>query len=100
MAHPRSFFYGFAVGPGFIEPGLRAWFVLASVPWYASTVDDSGPQFVLEPAVNARFAVNEAKTLWAKGTLGAILPVAGPIGSSTLVGASAKGFRVNGEFQF
>ncbi len=95
-----SFFYSFAVGPGFIEPGLRAWLVYAQLPWYTQSTDDSGAQFVLEPAVNARYAVNEAKSLWVNGRLGFIAPVAGPIGSSPVVGASIKGFRVDAEFQF
>lgn len=95
-----SFYYGFAVGPGFIEPGLRAWFVYAAVPWYSSMSDDSGPQFVVEPTVNARFAVNEAKSLWVNGRLGFIAPVAGPLGNSAVVGASIKGFRVGAELQF
>jgi hypothetical protein len=95
-----SFFYGFAVGPGFIEPGLRAWLTYAKLPWYLPVSDDSGPQFVLEPAVNARFALNEAKSLWINSRLGFIAPVAGPLGNSPVVGASIKGFRVNAEFGF
>jgi hypothetical protein len=90
-----SFFYGFEVGPGYIEPGVRAFFVYTQAPWYGQNNDDSGPQFVLEPAVYARYPVNEAKSMWVKGGVGFIAPVkSGP------QGAQAFGVRVHAEFQF
>ena len=91
-----SFFYGIAAGPGFIEPGLRTWFTYAQAPWYSTTISGSEPQFTLEPAVNARFAVNEDKSMWVKATVGGVLPVI----PSQIAGASMKGLRVNAQFGF
>jgi hypothetical protein len=95
-----SFFYGFAVGPGFIEPGLRAWFVLPSLPWYSTNSDVSGLQLVVEPAVNARFAVGEQKSTWLKAGIGFIAPLAGPLGATNAAGVNIDGFRVHAEIGF
>jgi hypothetical protein len=96
-----SFFYGIGVGPGFIEPGLRTWLAVASTPVTTPTRDYSGAQFVVEPAVNARFSVNADKTMWAKGGLGFLLPVSGPLGGANApFDATIRGFRVNAEFSF
>ena len=95
-----SFFYGFAVGPGFIEPGVRAWFVLPSLPWYSTLGDISGFQLVVEPAVVARFGVDEEKKTWIKAGLGFIAPVAGPLGASNNAGVNIDGFRIHAEIGF
>jgi hypothetical protein len=95
-----SFFYSFGLGPGYIEPGLRAWLVYAGVPWYGNNNDDSGAQFVLEPQVDARYALNEAKSLWLKGLIGFIAPVPGPIGGLGPQGSKVYGVRVRAEFMF
>ena len=95
-----SFHYSFAVGPGFIEPGLRAWFVLPNVPWYNASSDIGGPQFVMEPAVDARFGLGEEKGTWIKAGLGFIAPVAGPLGASNPAGVNIDGFRIHAEIQF
>ena len=85
-----SFFYGFGVGTGVIEPGLRAWLTVAGLPTYSTTGDDSGAQFVLEPAVNARFPLNEDRSMAIKGGLGVIVPVAETVRAYTLDAAYAS----------
>lgn len=95
-----SFHYGFAVGPGFIEPGLRTWLVYASLPWYGASADDSGVQLVFEPAVDTRWAIGEEKSMWAKAGIGFIAPASGPLGGHNPSGSGIYGFRVHGEFQF
>ena len=94
-----AFHYSFAVGPGFIEPGLRAWFVYASMPWYAAS-DDSGAQFVMEPAVDARFGLGEEKGVWLEAGVGGIFPIKGPVGGNSLSGANMDGLRVHAAVQF
>jgi hypothetical protein len=96
-----SFFYGFAVGPGFIEPGARLWLVYASLPWYtAPGVDDSGAQFVFEPAVNTRWGLGEEKAYWLNAGIGGIIPIKGPLGGGNGAGSNIDGFRLHAEFQF
>ena len=85
---------------GKLEPGLRAWLTYASLPVYTATRDYSGAQFVMEPQVNGRFPVNQAKTMAVKAGLGIILPVGGPLGGANApFDASIKGFRINAAFE-
>ena len=94
-----SFHYGFFEGK--LEPGLRAWLAVAKLPVHTLTHDYSGPQFVVEPQINGRFPVNEAKTMAVKAGLGFILPVSGALGGGGApFDAAIKGFRINAAFEF
>lgn len=91
----------YAFFDGKLEPGLRMWLTYASLPVYTASRDYSGAQFVLEPQVNGRFPVNQAKTMAVKAGLGIILPASGPLGGANApFDASIKGFRINAAFEF
>jgi hypothetical protein len=97
-----SFFYSFAVASGYLEGGLRAWLTLATLPVYSPGLDLSGPQFVLEPAVDARFPINADKSMFVKGLVGFIIPAAGPLGGAGTagIGGAIHGVRIRAEFGF
>lgn len=86
---------------GKLEPGLRAWFVLGSLPVAATGRDYSGPQFVLEPQVNGRFTFGAEKGMALVAGVGFIAPVApGMVGAGSPYDGSIKGLRINAAFEF
>lgn len=93
-------FYDFFGGK--LSPGLRAWFVYATLPVTSGSTDYSGPQFVLEPDISGKFGLNADGSIAIRGVLGFILPVAGLLGGQSFKGqsASADGFRARAELLF
>jgi hypothetical protein len=95
-----AFHYSFAVGPGYIEPGLRAWLAVASLPWSSAAANDNGAQFVMEPAVDARFLFGDDKGVGLKIGIGGIFPIKGPLGGGNNSSSNIDGFRTHAEIQF
>jgi len=95
-----SFHYSFFDGK--LEPGLRVWFVMASLPVNGGpTRNYSGPQLVFEPQINTRIPVNTEKTMAVKAGIGFIAPaLPNLVGSTAPYDAAIKGFRINAGFEF
>jgi hypothetical protein len=84
---------------GKVSPGVRTWLAVATVParWGTSR-EYSGAQVALEPGVSTRLPLNAAKSLWAAGTLGYVLPLGGHLGGAD--DASVSGLRLRASFLF
>jgi hypothetical protein len=88
-----AFFYD--LFDGMLAPGMRAWLAVASAPVSLPTVDPSGAQFVLEPAVTGKFKLGQSLKLGAGASY--IAPLGGPLAGS---GLAMGGVRLRAELLF
>lgn len=88
-----SFFYD--LFDGMLAPGMRAWLAVASAPVSLPTIDPSGAQFVLEPAVTGTFKLGESLKL--NAGVSYLAPLGGPLAGS---GLAMGGVRLRAELLF
>lgn len=85
---------------GYLSPGLKTWFAVATADESRGSIDPGGFQLVFEPNVATHISFLEDEAFGMDARVGYMLPAGGELGGSGAFGASIGGLRITAGFFF